>query len=53
MYSHLWLALLAVAYAWPSLPLRTSGRWIVDREGHRVKLACVNWAGAEVEAVAL
>lgn len=49
----MWLAplLLFVAVdAWPpSFPLSTSGRWIVDRDGHRVKLACVNWAGAEVE----
>ncbi|CAK9019073.1 4-beta-glucanase E1) (Endocellulase E1) [Durusdinium trenchii] len=28
---------------------RTSGRWIVDQQGLRVKLACVNWAGAEVK----
>ncbi|MBA0702090.1 hypothetical protein Goari_022292 [Gossypium aridum] len=26
-----------------SLPLSTSSRWIVDEEGRRVKLACVNW----------
>ena len=28
-----------------SLPLSTSGRWVVDEEasGERVKLACVNW----------
>ncbi|XP_030545071.1 glycosyl hydrolase 5 family protein-like [Rhodamnia argentea] len=24
--------------------LHTDSRWIVDRHGHRVKLACVNWA---------
>ena len=30
-----------------SLPLHTSGRFIVDRRGHRVKLAGVNWYGAE------
>jgi endoglucanase len=29
------------------LPLRTAGRWIVDATGRRVKLACVNWSGAE------
>ena len=29
---------------------RTSGRWIVDQQGVRVKLVCVNWAGAEVKA---
>ena len=28
---------------------RTQGRWIVDATGTRVKLACVNWAGAEVK----
>ncbi|XP_020111354.1 uncharacterized protein LOC109726256 [Ananas comosus] len=26
-----------------SVPLSTSSRWIVDKEGRRVKLACVNW----------
>lgn len=25
------------------LPLRTQGRFIVDKDGNRVKLACVNW----------
>ncbi|XP_006483983.1 glycosyl hydrolase 5 family protein [Citrus sinensis] len=25
------------------LPLSTNSRWIVDENGHRVKLACVNW----------
>jgi hypothetical protein len=29
------------------LPLHTQGRWIVDRRGKRVKLASVNWFGAE------
>ena len=29
-----------------NLPLKTSGRWIVDTDGKRVKLACVNWSGA-------
>eukprot|EP00929_Paragymnodinium_shiwhaense_P047395 TRINITY_DN24044_c0_g1_i8.p1 TRINITY_DN24044_c0_g1~~TRINITY_DN24044_c0_g1_i8.p1 ORF type:complete len:331 (-),score=53.93 TRINITY_DN24044_c0_g1_i8:95-1087(-) len=28
------------------LPLHTSGRYIVDIDGVRVKWACVNWAGA-------
>jgi len=28
------------------LPLRTSSRWIVDKNGHRVKWSCVNWSGA-------
>lgn len=30
-----------------ALPLRTSGRWIVDANGRRVKLASVSWYGAE------
>ena len=30
-----------------ALPLHTSGRFIVDRNGDRVKLAGVNWYGAE------
>lgn len=30
-----------------SYPLHTSGRWIVDASGRRVKLAAVNWYGAE------
>lgn len=33
--------------ALPALPLRTSGRFVVDAHGHRVKLAGVNWYGAE------
>jgi endoglucanase len=28
-----------------SLPLSTSGRWILGADGKRVKLTCVNWAG--------
>jgi endoglucanase len=31
-------------------PLHTDGRWIVDASGHRVKLAGVNWSGAETTA---
>jgi endoglucanase len=31
----------------PALPLHAKGRWIVDRRGRRVKLASVNWYGAE------
>lgn len=27
-------------------PLSTSGRWIIDANGKRVKLRCVNWAGS-------
>ena len=30
-----------------TLPLSTQARWIVDAAGRRVKLACVNWAGAD------
>ena len=30
-----------------SLPLSTSGRWIVDAAGRRVRLAAVNWYGTE------
>lgn len=29
----------------PIPPLSTSSRWVVDRFGVRVKLACVNWVG--------
>ncbi|OTB00118.1 glycoside hydrolase family 5 protein [Hypoxylon sp. CI-4A] len=28
-----------------NLPLSTNSRWIVDADGNRVKLRCVNWAG--------
>lgn len=38
--------LLAAACAQPA-PLHTSGRSIVDTDGQRVKLAAVNWYGAE------
>ena len=31
----------------PPLPLHTESRWIVDANGHRIKLASVNWYGAE------
>lgn len=31
----------------PALPLTTSGRYIVDREGHRFKLSGGSWYGAE------
>jgi len=33
------------AWAITPLPLSTSSRWILDAEGHRVKLRCINWAG--------
>ncbi|KAH7681718.1 Cellulase protein [Dioscorea alata] len=28
-----------------ALPLSTDGRWIINEDGRRVKLACVNWPG--------
>ena len=31
----------------PALPLHTSGRWVLDAAGKRVKLAGVNWYGGE------
>ena len=31
-------------------PLHTDGRWIVNEEGRRVKLAAINWSGAETQA---
>ncbi|KAG7980014.1 hypothetical protein I3843_05G159000 [Carya illinoinensis] len=40
------LSLLWVPLIFPTvmaLPLYTNSRWIVDGEGKRVKLACVNW----------
>lgn len=40
-----------LAASFPSLPLSTSSRWIVDGNDRRVKLACVNWA-AHLEAAA-
>jgi endoglucanase len=33
----------------PALPLQVSGRWIVDANGKRFKLAAVDWYGAEEE----
>ena len=39
--------LTAATATMPPLPLHTSGRWILDAGGHRVKLAGVNWYGAE------
>lgn len=35
-----------------ALPLFTTSRWIVNGEGQRVKLACVNWAAHLKPAVA-
>jgi hypothetical protein len=31
--------------------LSVSGRWVTDANGHRVKLAGVNWAGAHQDAM--
>jgi endoglucanase len=41
------LAAAVQAQSLPRLPLKTSGRWIVDAGGQRFKLAGVNWFGAE------
>ncbi|XP_021743763.1 uncharacterized protein LOC110709812 [Chenopodium quinoa] len=38
------LLLLSLLEASHSLPLSTNSRWIINEEGQRVKLACVNWA---------
>ncbi|KAJ9671656.1 hypothetical protein PVL29_025388 [Vitis rotundifolia] len=35
-----------------ALPLHTNSRWIVDEDGARVKLACVNWPSHQEAAVA-
>ena len=40
-------AVAAATATLPALPLHTSGRWLVDATGKRVKLAGVNWYGAE------
>ncbi|KAL6188116.1 hypothetical protein ACLB2K_039510 [Fragaria x ananassa] len=37
------LSLTSLLTATAALPLSTSSRWIVDENGQRVKLACVNW----------
>lgn len=46
--------LYCVAAVWlqaaVGLPLHTDSRWIVDEEGQRVKLRCVNWV-SHLEAV--
>lgn len=31
-----------------ALPLRVSGRWLLDRQGKHVRLRCVNWYGAHL-----
>lgn len=36
---------LIAAATLPPLPLRSSGRWILDANNQRVKLRCINWAG--------
>jgi len=33
-----------------ALPLRTKGRWLVDKQGKHVRLRCVNWYGAHLES---
>jgi endoglucanase len=40
-------AVASATRALPALPLHTRGRFVVDAHGHRVKLAGVNWYGAE------
>lgn len=40
-------AVTSVAASPPALPLHTHGRYVVDSHGRRVKLAGVNWYGAE------
>lgn len=42
------LFLICVVLATPKFPLHTQSRWIVDSNGQRVKLACVNWYGAHM-----
>ncbi|POS72706.1 cellulase [Diaporthe helianthi] len=39
------LFLVNSAFTAPNVPLSTTSRWIVDSDGERVKLRCVNWAG--------
>ncbi|KAH9906193.1 glycoside hydrolase family 5 protein [Xylariomycetidae sp. FL2044] len=39
------LGFVIPALAQTALPLSTSSRWILDADGNRVKLRCVNWAG--------
>jgi hypothetical protein len=41
------LVLAGAVTAMPPLPLSTSGRWILDARGGRVRLTCANWSGAE------
>ncbi|KAK0753080.1 glycoside hydrolase family 5 protein [Schizothecium vesticola] len=38
------LTLLPLTLAQFALPLSSTSRWIVDANGHRVKLRCANWA---------
>ncbi|KAK9934538.1 hypothetical protein M0R45_021678 [Rubus argutus] len=44
------LSLASLLITATALPLSTSSRWIVDEDGMRVKLACVNWV-AHLDAV--
>ena len=37
------LGAIAQVKALTGLPLHTNSRWIVNQDGNRVKLACVNW----------
>ena len=40
------IAALSSGRVQPSqLPLKTSGRWIVDQNGDKIRLVCINWAG--------
>ncbi|KFH44162.1 Endoglucanase-like protein [Hapsidospora chrysogenum ATCC 11550] len=39
------LVLPVMAADKPSVPLSSSSRWIVDTNGERVKLRCINWPG--------
>ncbi|ONK58170.1 uncharacterized protein A4U43_C09F8940 [Asparagus officinalis] len=43
-------ALLHLPQPTKALPLSTNGRWIVNKSGRRVKLACINWV-AHLEPV--
>ncbi|KAI4152487.1 MAG: hypothetical protein LQ340_002887 [Diploschistes diacapsis] len=38
-------ALISSAHSEVAYPLSTSSRWVVDSNGDRFKLRCVNWAG--------
>ncbi|MBE3044616.1 cellulase family glycosylhydrolase [Candidatus Bathyarchaeota archaeon] len=38
------LTLLTQSLAKPAVPLSSESRWVVDANGHRLKLRCINWA---------